>query len=335
MVNLRTRYLGLDLACPIVASAGPVTQHLETLERLEAAGAGAVVLPSLFEEEIVQAAASVHRVLSQGAESSPEARSYLPELPAYDTGPERYLQLVADAKDRLQIPVIASLNGSTPGGWLRYARDLADAGADAIELNVYFVAADVAHTPHEVEARYLELVAAVRGAVSVPLAVKVAPYFSAMAHTAARLVDAGADGLVLFNRFYQPDIDLETLDVLPDVSLSTSTDLRLPLRWIAILRGHVRAGLAISGGVHDPEDVVKAVLAGADVAMTTSALLRNGPEHVTTLRRGLGDWLDSREYDSVAQACGSVSRQAVPDPDVYERANYVAALRRASARFSR
>ena len=333
MANLRTRYLGLDLACPIVPSAGPLTRRLETLERLEAAGAGAVVLPSLFEEEIVQTSTTVHRVLSQGADSSPEAASYLPELPGYDTGLERYLRLVGDAKARLRIPVIASLNGTTPGGWLRHACELADAGADAIELNASFVAADASHTANEVEARYLELVTDVRAAVSVPLAVKMAPYFSALAHTAARLVDAGADALVLFTRFHQPDIDLETLTVVPDIGLSTSADLRLPLRWVAILRGHVHAGLAISGGVHDAEDVVKAVLSGADVAMSTSALLQRGPEHVATLRHGLATWLASRDYESVAQACGSVSRQAVPDPDVYERASYVAALRRGSARY--
>lgn len=223
MVDLTARYLGLTLDCPVVASAGPLTGQLEMLERIERAGAGAVVLPSLFEEEVREAAAELDRMLTLGAESSPEAMSYLPIPVAPETAPERHVRLVTAAKQRLRVPVIASVNGTTPGGWVRYARELADAGADAIELNVYFVSADLADTADSVEARMLGLVDAVRQAVDVPLAVKVGPYFSAMAHTATRLADAGADGIVCFNRFYQPDIDLETLDVAPGVTLSTST----------------------------------------------------------------------------------------------------------------
>ncbi|MCZ7525876.1 MAG: dihydroorotate dehydrogenase-like protein [Acidimicrobiia bacterium] len=327
-MDLSTRYLGLELASPLVASAGPLTGRLETLARLEDAGAAAVVLPSLFEEEIVEASREVHRVLEAGTESFPEALTYLPEPPSYDTPPDRTLRLVAEAKAALRIPVIASLNGSSRGGWIRYAGELADAGADALELNVYHVAADVETSSADVEARYLDLVTAVRDAVDIPVAVKIPPFFTSTAHTAMVLVKAGADGLVLFNRFYQPDIDLETLEVRHSLDLSTRASLRLPLRWIAILYGRIDASLAASGGVHTSRDVAKVLLAGADVAMSTSALLLRGPELLTELRDGLVAWMEEHDYDSVAQLRGSVSQRAVPDPEAFERASYVRIIRR-------
>ncbi|MBK5289639.1 MAG: dihydroorotate dehydrogenase-like protein [Acidimicrobiia bacterium] len=328
MTDLSVNYLGIDLSSPLVASAGPLTGQLDTLRRLADAGAAAVVLPSLFEEEIARVIRDQERVFATSSDSSAEALSYLPEIDVDPGGVDRHLRLVTDAKAAIDVPVIASLNGSSSGGWTWYARALVDAGADALELNVYSIAADIHDDPREVEERYIELVSAVRDAVRVPIAVKVSPFFTAMANVAGRLAAAGADGLVLFNRFYQPDIDLETLDVTPSITLSTSADLRLPLRWIGLLYGRVDASLAASGGVHTPEDVVKVLLAGADVAMTTAALLRHGPEHLTVLRDGLLAWLEARGYTSVAQMRGSVSARAGRDPDAFERANYVEALLR-------
>ncbi|MFN8036864.1 MAG: dihydroorotate dehydrogenase-like protein [Acidimicrobiia bacterium] len=335
MPDLSTRYLGLELAGPIVASAGPLTGRLETLELLQEAGAAAVVLPSLFEEEIVESAMAMLEVHSRGAEVFAEATSYLPELPGTESGPERHLQLVADAKARLRVPVIASLNGTTNGGWTRYAKELVEAGADALELNVYHVAADPDDTPASIERQLHELVREVRGSVDVPLAIKLSPYFTALAHMAVQLVEAGADGLVCFNRFYQPDIDLGALAVTPTLELSTPVELRLPLRWIAILHGRVQCSLAATGGVHWPTDVVKALLVGADVVMSTSALLRHGPEHLEVLRAGLVEWMEEHEYESVAQLRGSVSRGAIPDPDSYERANYYQVLHETTRRYYR
>jgi dihydroorotate dehydrogenase (fumarate) len=325
-LDLRTRYLGLDLAHPVVASAGPHTGHLDSLGALADAGVAAVVLPSLFEEDVVRAAMTRERVFTQGTEVFAEALTYLPE-PEGPDDLDRHLVLVADAAAALDIPVIASLNGTTTGGWLRYASELVDAGAAALELNVYGIAADPADTATMVEGRTLDLVRAVRAAVGVPLAVKISPFFSALAHLGHELVGAGADGLVLFNRFYQPDLDLETLDVTPSLTLSTSADLRLPLRWIALLRGELSCSLAASSGVHEPADALKAILAGADVVMTTSAVLHDGPGVVTRLRDGIAEWLTTREYDSVAQARGSVAAHTAADPSAYERANYVRVLR--------
>ncbi len=327
MTDLTTRYLRLDLDSPLVASAGPLTGHVDTLRRLEASGAAAVVLPSLFEEDIARAVREQERFLGAGAESFGEATSYLPDIVPDRTGVDGHLRLVAEARAALDIPIVASLNGSSDGGWTWYARALVDAGADALELNVYLVAADSTDRAGEIEQRYADIIASVRAAVTVPLAVKVAPYFTAMANVAQRLAAAGADGLVLFNRFYQPDVDPETLDVTPSVTLSTSAELRLPLRWIGLLHGRVPVSLAASGGVHTPLDVVKVLLAGADVAMSTSALLRNGPEHLSVLRDGLTNWLEDRGYVSVSQMRGSVSARSVRDPDAYERANYLEVLR--------
>lgn len=327
MTDLRTTYLGLELTSPLVASAGPLTGRLDTLERLATAGAAAVVLPSLFEEDVVAAAVERQQLFSQGTDVFAEALTYLPE-PEGDDEVDRHLQLVVDAKANLDVPVIASLNGTTRGGWIHYASELVDAGADALELNVYGVGANPDDTAASLEAELLRLVEAVRAEVTVPFAVKISPFFTTVSHFVGRLAAAGADGVVCFNRFYQPDLDLDTLAVTPTLDLSTSAELRLPLRWIALLHGRVPCSLGLSTGVHTPDDVVKALLAGADVVMTTSSVLRHGPEHLATLRDGLTAWLDDHEYESVGQARGSVSARAVPDPATYERANYRQVLRR-------
>ena len=332
-VDLSTRYLGLPLKHPIVASASPLTGSIDSLRRLQDAGVAAVVLPSLFEEQIEHEEMATHNLMMYGAELSPEAHGFFPEMQSYPTGPDRYLKLIGEAKQALSVPVIASLNGHTPGGWTNIARQFQDAGADAIELNVYFLAASVDDTSAEVEQRYVDLVASVTQQVGIPVAVKVAPYFSAMANMAARLHQAGAAGLVLFNRFLQPDITLDELEVAPHLVLSTSDELRLALRWIAILRGRVGASLAATGGAHTPEDVLKLLLAGADCVMLASSLLTRGPGHVEALVRGVQDWLSDREYSSVAQMKGSLSQQACPDPDAFERANYMRALQSYTSEF--
>jgi dihydroorotate dehydrogenase (fumarate) len=324
--DLSTDYLGLTLRGPLVASSSPLTGNLDDLRRLEDAGAAAVVLPSLFEEQLEAESMAVHRMLETGAESQGEAAGYFPELEDYDLGPDSYLDLIRRAKESLEIPVIASLNGTTTGGWVGHAKDLEAAGADALELNLYLVAADPKLDAAAIEAREHALVAAVRGAVRLPLAVKLSPFFTALAHTARELATAGADGLVLFNRFYQPDLDLETLSVTPRLVLSSRDELRLPLRWIAILHGRVKASLAATTGIHEAEDVLKVLLAGANVAMMASALLRHGPEHLVHVRKELVAWLTEREYDSVRQLCGSASQGAVEDPDAFERANYLQTL---------
>ncbi len=325
-MDLSTRYLGLALRSPVVASCGPLTGRLDTLAELDDAGVGAVVLPSLFEEQLTHEQLEIDAMLSQSAEGFGEAMSFFPDLSDYNTGPDRYLDLVADAKERLSCPVIASLNGTTEGGWLRYAKLLEEAGADAIELNVYLVAADAEATSEEVEARYTDLVAAVRPEIAVPLSVKVGAQFTSIPASMQRIVAAGADGLVLFNRFYQPDIDLETLEVTPNLVLSTSEEMRLPMRWIAILYGRVQASLALTSGVHTSEDLAKALLAGADVAMTTSAVLKHGAAHVGVLLRELEHWMAEEEYESVTQLKGSVSQEATADPAAFERANYIETL---------
>jgi dihydroorotate dehydrogenase (fumarate) len=324
--DLRTTYLGLELRNPVVPSASTLSSRIDNLKRLQDAGASAVVFQSLFEEQIEHEEIQIQRVMEQGTESFAEAMTYLPEMEDYNTGPDEYLRHLEASKHELEIPVIASINGVSEGGWIRYAKLMQDAGADALELNVYYIAADPDLTSEEVESRYANLVAAVRGSVSIPLAVKVGPFFSSMGHMARRLVEAGADGLVLFNRFFQPDIDLEKLEVDPTLHLSTSEELRLPLRWIAILRGRVEASLAATSGVHTWEDAVKILLAGADVTMMASALFRKGPEHVASVIEGLARWLDEHEYESVEQMKGSMSQQNVPDPVAFARSNYMQML---------
>ena len=325
-IDLRTSYLGLELANPVVPSASTLSSRIDTLKRLQDAGAAAIVFQSLFEEQIEHEEVEMFRAFHREAEGFAEAQTYLPEMEEYNTGPDEYLRHLEASKRELDIPVIASLNGVSLGGWLRYAELMEQAGADALELNVYFIAADPDESGEQVERRYLDLVAAVRGSVSIPLAVKVGPFFSSVANMARRLVEAGADGLVLFNRFMQPDIDLETLAVDPTLHLSTSEELRLPLRWIGILRGRVNASLAATSGVHTSDDAVKLLLAGADVTMMASALFQNGPEHVSAVIDGIRDWLADHEYLSVEQAKGSVSQSNISDPAAFARSNYMKML---------
>lgn len=326
-VSLRTRYLGLDLKNPVVASAGPLTGRIDTLIKLEEAGAGAVVLPSLFEEQIVKEEVEIALLYDFSNEGFAEAQTYLPEMDTYNTGPDQYLRLVRQARRSLTVPVIGSLNGASRGGWIHYGKLIEDAGADALELNIYFLATDPEVTAAQVENQYLELVSGVRAAVSIPLAVKIGPFFSSVGNMAKRLFAAGADGLVLFNRFLQPDIELERMSVEPHLVLSSSDELRLPLRWIAILRSYFDQSLAASSGVHGPEDVIKLLLAGADVAMTTSGVLKHGPGLIADLLLGLRTWLEEKDYVSVEQMKGSMSQRNCPDPAAFERANYVKAIR--------
>ncbi|WP_152053944.1 dihydroorotate dehydrogenase-like protein [Tautonia marina] len=325
-VDLRTSYLGMDLAHPVVVSACSLGFDPANLKRMEDAGASAIVLPSLFEEQIVHDQMAVHEFYEFTSEKFPEALSFFPEMDDYNTGPEAYLRLVEQAKRSLSVPIIGSLNGTSAGGWTRYAHLIQDAGADALELNIYHLVTDPGIDAQAAEARYLELVAEVRKAVSIPLAIKLGPFFSALPHMATRLVEAGADGLVLFNRFYQPDIDLETLRVVPRLVLSTSDEVRLPMRWIAILSGRIQASLAATTGVHTSEDILKLLLAGADVTMVASALYTRGIDHLRLLVDGVRSWLEEHEYTSVAQMKGSVSQANAQDPEAFERANYIRTL---------
>ena len=325
-VDLSTTYLGLELRSPLVASASPATGRLDSLVALERAGVGAVVLPSLWEEQIEHEDADLHALLEHGTDSFAEAMTWLPELADMPTGPERYLERIAEAKAALEVPVIASLNGVSAGGWVRYARLCEQAGADALELNVYAVETDVDRPAAEVEERTLALVRQVREAVAVPVAVKVGPFYSSFAHFAARLAETGADGIVLFNRFVQPDIDLETLQVEPRVHLSHELELLLPLRWTAILRGRVPVSLAGTGGVRGWEGLLKLLLAGADAVLVASVVLRRGPAVVAAMLAGLASWMEERDYESVHQLQGSLSQQACPDPAAFERASYMQAL---------
>ncbi|MEX2329081.1 MAG: dihydroorotate dehydrogenase-like protein [Nitriliruptoraceae bacterium] len=334
-VDLSTRYLGFTLRSPVVASASPMTGDVSSLRALDAAGVGAVVLPSLFEEQISGEADGLARYLTSSAGAHAEApEGYVPDLlDGYNDGAVRYLRLVRAAKDAVGVPVIASLNGTSRGGWTHYAAMVAEAGADAVELNVYRVAADAKISGAQIETETLEMVQAVVAAAGVPVAVKLSPFWSSLAHLATRLIDAGASGLVLFNRFYQPDIDLQTLSVSPSLHLSDSHELRLPLRWCAILRGRIHASIAATTGVHTPDDVAKVLLAGADVAMTTSALLRNGPGHAGVLIDGLTSWLEGHGYGSVEEAIGAVSQARVTDPSAFERANYLETITRYAGLF--
>ncbi len=326
-VDLATSYLGLKLSHPVVPSASPLTADLDHLHALVEAGAAAVVLPSLFEEQLEHDAMAIFHGETWSAGSFAEATDgFWPEMETYNTGPGPYLDLIRAAKRELAVPVIASLNGTSRGGWTLYAKVLEDAGIDALELNIYLIAADPAVSSLEVEARYLDLVESVRNATNVALAVKLGPFFSSMAHMANRLVEAGADGLVLFNRFYQPDIDLDRMEVVPNLVLSSAAELRLVLRWMAILHDRVGCSLAATTGVEGPDEAIKLILAGADVTMMASALLRHGPSRLRETVDGLRSWLDERGYTSLEQAKGSLSQKAVPDPTAYERSNYMQTL---------
>jgi dihydroorotate dehydrogenase (fumarate) len=327
MTILATTYLGLEISSPIVASSSPLTGRMDGLRALVDAGVGAVVLPSLFEEQLVHESQELHAMLEAMAFQNPEASDgYFPELDDYNTGPDRYLAHLSTAVRELDVPVIASLNGVSVGGWLRYARQLESAGAAAIELNVYRLAVDVDDEPWEVEEDLVGLVSQVTESVDIPVAVKMSPYWSALSNLAARLERAGASGLVLFNRFYQPDIDIETRDVVPHLVLSAPHEQLLPVRWTAVLYGRIGTSLAITTGVHDAAGVAKALLAGADVAMVASAVLRHGPAIVGTMLVELQEWMAEHEYESVDQLRGSASQSAVADPDAFMRANYLETL---------
>ncbi|MFO7544445.1 MAG: dihydroorotate dehydrogenase-like protein [Trueperaceae bacterium] len=326
MVDVRTSWLGIPLAHPLVASASPLSKTLDGIRQLEDAGASAIVMFSLFEEEIEREARALAHYMEFGAESNPEAIRYTPEVVEYGPGPEAYVDLIRRAKAAVDVPIIASLNGATPGGWTRYAHALEEAGADALELNLYHVPTDPGVTGAEIERRYLEVVKSVRAQVQVPLAVKLGSNLSAPANVAAQLVGAGADGLVLFNRFYQPDLDLETLEVVPHLVLSDSDELRLPLRWVAIMFGRVQADLAITSGVHGHIDVLKGMMAGARVTMVASELLRNGVGRIGHIVEDMRAWMIDHEYDSIAQMQGSLSQARAADPEAFERANYMRVL---------
>ena len=332
MVDLTTTYLGLTLKNPLVASASPLSHKIETVRQLEEAGISAVVMYSLFEEQIIADSLRLHRDLSQGTDSFAEALTYLPDLTAYSDlrqytiGRDVYVQNLYNLKQAVGIPVIGSLNGITNGGWIEYARKIQDAGADALELNIYNLPTDPDITSSALEDRYIDLVRSIRASINIPIAIKLSPFFTALPNFAKRLTEVGVNGLVLFNRFYQPDFDLETLEVVPNLTLSNSSELLLRLHWTAILYGLVKMDIAITGGVQTAEDVVKSLMAGARVSMLVSALLRQGIDYLSKIEEDLDNWLDEHEYESVRQMRGSMSQQAVSDPAAFERANYMKVL---------
>ena len=327
MIDLSTNYLGLQLRTPLVASASPLSHELSGIRRLEDVGASAVVLYSLFEEQIRLENHNLEYFLQAGTESFAEAVTYLPQSHDFHTGPEEYLAHIVKAKEAVDIPIIASLNGATLGGWTDYARRIEQAGADAIECNIYFLPTDMNASSLEIENIYLDILRAVKLAVHIPVAVKLSPFFSNTANMAKRLDATGADGLVLFNRFYQPDIDLDNLVIQPNVLLSTPQDLRLPLTWIGILYARVKASLAATSGIHQAEDVVKMLMVGASATMMCSVLLREGPEHMRLVERQLEQWMADHEYESVRQMQGSMSQLRSADPSAFERAQYMRAVK--------
>ena len=326
MADLTTSYLGLSLKNPLVASASPLSKQVSTARQLEDAGVACIVMYSLFEEQIIQEGLKLDRDLSRGAEAFNEATTFLPDYGTYSIGPETYLDHLSKIKKAVDIPVIGSLNGVSDGGWVEYAKKIEAAGADALELNLYTLPTDPDMTSAELEDSYIKLVSDVRRQISIPLAVKLSPFYTSLPNFARRLAGAGADGLVLFNRFYQPDYDLEELNVVPNLVLSNSHELRLPLRWIAMLYGRVAVDFALTSGVHTAEDVVKSLMAGANVAMTASALLQKGTARASEILNDLVTWMEEHEYTSVSQMIGSMSQQSVADPAAFERANYMMVL---------
>jgi dihydroorotate dehydrogenase (fumarate) len=325
-MSLTTNYLGLALKNPIVVSACPLSHNIDSIRRLEDAGASAVVMYSLFEEQITFDSFYIDYYLQRGTNSHAESLTYFPEMDQYNVWPDEYMNLIRRAKEAVDIPIIGSLNGVSTGGWTDYAGLIEDAGADALELNVYYVPTSVELSGHEVECIYLDLLSQVKASVSLPIAMKLSPFFSSTANMAKRLVEKGADGLVLFNRFYQPDLDLESLSVTPRLVLSNSNELRLPLRWVAILYGRLSADLAITSGVHTAEDVLKGLMAGAKVTMMASELLQNGVRRIKEILKDMEQWMDEREYASVSQMIGSISQQHCAEPAAFERANYMKTL---------
>ncbi len=326
MTDLSTTYLGLNLKNPLVASASPLSKKVETARRLEEAGISAIVMHSLFEEQIIHESLELDHYLSRGTESFAEALTYLPDGGMYAVSPEKYLNQLTAMKKALNIPVIASLNGVSKGGWTSYAKKMQEAGADALELNLYYLATDPEMKSDDVENAQVELVAEVKSAISIPLAVKLSPYITALPNFAKRIVAAGASGLVLFNRFYQPDFDLDELSVVPNLELSSSSDLRLPLRWISIMYGNIHADYALSSGIHTAKDVLKSMMAGAKVAMMASNLLHHGEKVIPSMLEELQTWMKEREYESIKQMQGSMSQRNVREPAAFERANYMKVL---------
>ncbi len=325
-MDLTTTYMGLQLKNPLVPSASPLSKELGNIKRMEDAGASAVVMYSLFEEQIAHEQRELDHFLTQGTESFQEAISYFPDTADYNLGPEEYLEHIRAAKEATSIPIIGSLNGVSTGGWLEYAKKIEEAGADGLELNVYYIPTNANYKADEIEGIYVDDLRRVKEAVKIPVAMKLSPYFSAMANMAKKLDEAGADALVMFNRFYQPDFDLDELEVVPAVNLSTSSESRLPLRWIAILHGHIKANMAATTGIHTHLDALKMLMAGADVTMMCSALLEKGPQHIATVLNDLQRWMEEKEYVSVAQMKGSMSQRSVAEPAAFERANYMKAL---------
>jgi dihydroorotate dehydrogenase (fumarate) len=325
-MDLSTNYLGLKLRTPLVVSASPLSEEVDNIKRLSDAGAAAIVLYSLFEEQLRQDRLELNEHLQNGTDSFAEALSYFPEPDEYRLGPEEYLKHIAAAKKAVNIPIIASLNASSNGGWTSYAKQIQQAGADALELNIYYIPTSLELTGTEVELTYLDILKAVKAEVTIPIAVKLSPFFSSFANMAKRLDQAGANGLVLFNRFYQPDIDLETLEVKPDILLSTPMAMRLPLRWIALLHGRINASLAATSGIHRASDVLKMLMAGADVTMLCSTLLRHGIPKITAIERDLIIWMKEHDYKSVRQLKGSISQENCAEPAAFERAQYMKAI---------
>ncbi len=325
-MDLSTQYLGMTLKNPIVPSASPLSEKIDTIKKMEDSGAAAVVLYSLFEEEIEHEQMELEHHTTYGTEIFPEALTYFPEHENYLTGPDLYLEHIRKAKEAVDIPVIGSLNGTTSGGWLKYAKEMQEAGADALELNIYYLVTDPDVTSEIVERKYVDILQEIKQSVDIPVAVKLGPYFSSLAEFAHRLDLAGVDGLVLFNRFYQPDIDLEALEVIPNVILSSPAEMRLPLRWIAILHDKIKADLAATTGIHTAEDVLKMLMAGANVTMMASALLKNGVNWIETVLTDMQHWMEEHEYDSVKLMQGSMSHKSVANPGNFERANYIKTL---------
>ncbi len=326
MTDLSTTYLGLSLGNPIVASASPLSKKIERAKKLEEAGISAIVMYSLFEEQIIHESLELDHFLNRGSDSFAEALSYLPDGGLYGISPEKYLNQLTGMKKALRIPVIGSLNGVSKGGWTDYARRIEEAGADALELNMYYIPTDPSMTSSDIEDMQVGLVAEVKSAIRIPLAVKISAFYTSLPHFTKRLVEAGADGLVLFNRFYQPDFDLEELEILHSLDLSTSSDLRLPLRWISILHGKLNVDFALTSGVHTYTDVLKAMMAGAKVAMMASNLLQFGDETIGSILSYLVAWMKEREYESIKQMQGSMSQKSVKEPEAFERANYMKVL---------
>ncbi len=325
-MDLTTTYLGLKLRTPLVPSASPLSEELDSIKEMEDAGAAAVVLYSLFEEQLRQDRLELASRLDQGTESFAEALTYFPEPEEFRLGPDEYLKHIAKAKEAVKIPIIASLNGSSVGGWTQYAKGIEQAGADALELNIYYIPTDLQMSSSDVEKNYLDILKAVKAEIKIPVAVKLSPFFTNFANMASRLDQSGADGLVLFNRFYQPDIDLETLDIKPNILLSTPMAMRVPLRWIALLFGKLKASMAATSGIHRASDVLKMLMAGADVTMLCSALIRHGARQVGVIERDLVAWMEEHEYSSVAQLKGSLSQKNCADPSAFERAQYMKAI---------